>query len=243
MNDEIQTTDLRKTELSLGDAGLVDLAPDLDAVGFASCLNSLLVVLEVNKGSRQLAPVGDAGEEDLGSLVVSFLKRFISGGFDIGNVGSAQEIFKFSELVSAGIAESQRSIDGHLAQSLAGHAEELDQILVLACVSGNLDDLEEVGWILGADVGFDRVGNAKTIELGFGYTRPNCGISAFALGRKGIWTLTLRCVNLLGEVLSAVDADNVVDENTNSVSMLAVLLVDREGLIVHADFNALLGDV
>jgi len=89
MHNKVKTANLCQTELFLGNAGFVDLLPDLDAVGLASALDSGLVVLQVHKRRGKLGPVRDRRIEDLSSLVVAFLVRLVTRLLDVGNVRSA----------------------------------------------------------------------------------------------------------------------------------------------------------
>jgi len=89
MHNEVETTDLCKAELLLGHTSLVDLLPDLDAVGLARALDGTLVVLKVYEGGGELSPVGDGREEDFGSLVVALGVSLVTRLLDVGDVGGA----------------------------------------------------------------------------------------------------------------------------------------------------------
>ena len=152
MDDQVETANLCKAELLLSHTGLVDLLPDLDVVGLAGALDSSLVVLEMNESGGELGPVGDGGEEDLGSLVVALLVGLVTRLLDVGDVGRAEEVLQLGELVGASEAEGKSGVDRGLAESLAGHAEVLDEVFILAGVRRSLDDLEVVRRVLGLDV-------------------------------------------------------------------------------------------
>ncbi|GKT40436.1 uncharacterized protein ColSpa_00617 [Colletotrichum spaethianum] len=199
IDDEVETADLGKTELLLLHAGLVDLLPDLNVVGLTGALDSSLVLLEVDEGGSQLGPVGDAGVEDLGGLVETLL---------------------LAKLVHTGVAESESSVDGGLAQRLPGHAQVLDEILVLASADSGLNDLLVVLGVLSLDVRLDGVANTETVKLGFGHLAPDFGQ-----------------VDLLGVSLGTVDAHNVLNQDVNSGRLVASLLKDLEGLLVETDFD------
>jgi hypothetical protein len=83
VNNQVQTTNLSKSELLFVNTGSVNLLPDLDVVCLAGTLNSSLVVLEMNQGGGKLGPVGDAGEEYLCSLVMSFSISLVTGFLNI----------------------------------------------------------------------------------------------------------------------------------------------------------------
>jgi hypothetical protein len=83
VNNQVQTTNLSKSELLFINTGGVNLLPDLDVICLAGTLNSSLVVLEMNQGGGKLGPVGDAGEEYLCSLVMSFSISLVTGFLNI----------------------------------------------------------------------------------------------------------------------------------------------------------------
>ena len=141
VHNQVQTANLGQTELLLVNAGLVDLLPDLDAVGLAGTLHSSLVVLEVHQGGCKLGPVRDAGEEDLGSLVVSLGIGLVTRCLDVSHIGGTKEVLELGQLVKTGEAERETSVDGRLAQGLASHTQELNELLILAGVGSSLDHL------------------------------------------------------------------------------------------------------
>lgn len=83
IHNQVQTTNLGKSELLLVNTSSIDLLPDLDVVCLTGTFNSSLVILEMNQGGRKLGPVRDAGKEDLCSLVVSFSIRLVTGLLNI----------------------------------------------------------------------------------------------------------------------------------------------------------------
>ena len=56
--------------------------------------------------------------------------------------------------IRLGICIGQLSIDLGFPQSLAGHLEVLDQLIVFARAVGDLDDFSKIGGILSLDIGF-----------------------------------------------------------------------------------------
>ncbi|GJC99267.1 hypothetical protein ColKHC_08093 [Colletotrichum higginsianum] len=218
--DKVKTADLGEAELLLLDASLVDLLPDLNVVGLASTLDGGLVLPEVDEGRSQLGPVGDAGVEDLGSLVETLLVGLVTRLLDVGDVGASEEVLQLAELVHAGIAEGKSSVDGGLTQRLSSHAQVLDKVLVLAGADSRLDNLLVVLGVLGLDVRLDRVADTEAVKLGFCDLAPD-----------------LRQVDLLSESLGAVDTHNVLNEDVDSGGLVASLLIDLEGLLVKTDFD------
>lgn len=78
MDNQVETTDLSKTEFSLVDTGLTDLFPDFGGVGFAGTVDGVLVFAEMNQGRCQSSPVGDTGEEDFSGLVQFLIVTFLT---------------------------------------------------------------------------------------------------------------------------------------------------------------------
>jgi hypothetical protein len=226
VHDEVETTDLGKAELLLRHTGFVDLPPDLDVVRLPGTFNCCLVVLQMDERSRKLGPVGDVGEENLGSLVVALLVGLVTRSLDICNIGGTQEILELGQLVGTSKAEGQGSIDRYLAESLAGHPQVLDQLLILASMSGDLNDFQKVGWVASTDVGLDRVSDTKAVQLRLCNLAPH-----------------LRGIDAFSKVLSTVDAHNVIDEHADGVDRPVVLLVHLKRLVEHADFDALFGNI
>ena len=136
----------------------------LSVSGLPRALHSSLVLLEVNKGSRQPRPVGNAGEQQLGSLVQLVLETLLSNDKYIRNVRDAQEVFHVVEAVGLGVRVGQFGVDLWLAEALAGHLEVANQVFVFVCSSRNLNDLVEVRRILGLDVGIYN-GLSEPVEL------------------------------------------------------------------------------
>jgi len=226
MNNEVETANLSKTELLLGNTGLIDLPPDLHTVGLASTFNSSLIVLEVHKSGSKLGPVGDAGEEDLGRFMEALLISLVSRSLNVCDVGSPQELLELWQLVGASKAEGQGGVNRNFALGLASHPQELDKILVLACVGTNLNDLKEVRCVSSTDVRLNGISHTETVQLSLSDSAPHLG-----------------SVDTICIVLGTVDTDNVINQDVDSVDVLTVLLIDLEGLIVHANLDTLLSDV
>ena len=97
-------------------------------------------------------PVQDAGIEQLCSLIQFILKTLLSHFEYICNVRHVQKILHVVEAVGLHICIRQLSVDLRLTESLAGHLEEADKIVVLASMVRDLNDFREVRWILCLDV-------------------------------------------------------------------------------------------
>ena len=220
INNQVKTANLGKAEFLLANTGSMNLLPDLDVVGLAGTVNSSLVVAKVNQGGGKLGPVGNAAEENLGSLVQALFVSLVTRFFNVGDVGGSQEVLKLGQLVEAGVAEGKSSIDRRLTQRLAGHAEILDEVFVLASVSGSLNDFLVVLGVIGLDVRLNGVGDADTVQLSLGHLAPD-----------------FRNVDLLSISLSTVNADDVLDKNVNGSRLVVSLLVDLEGFLVQTDVD------
>jgi hypothetical protein len=139
---------------------------------------------------------------------------------------SAEEVLELRKLVGTGEAESQSSIDRDLAEGLAGHTEELDQILVFASMCGDLDDFQEVGSVSSTDVRFNGVRDTETIQLCLRNPAPH-----------------FRCVYAVRKFVCFINRHNVIDQNVDSLDVVVMLLEDLESLIKHADLDTLLCNV
>ena len=124
--------------------------------------------------------------------MVAFSVSLVTRLLNIGNVCGAKELFQLGQLVGAGEAERESCVNRGLTESLAGHAEVLDKVLVLAGVSRGLNDFVVVRGILSLDVRLDGVSDTETIKLGLGDLAPD-----------------LRSIDLIGILLSTINGNNL----------------------------------
>ena len=101
------------------------------------------------------------------------------------------------------------------AESLPGHLQIPDELIVLVCACSDLNNFHEVRRTLGLDVRVDRVLDAQAIELSLRQSWPD------------LWP-----VDLLRIVEATVDTDNALDEDIDRVRMLLILLEDGKCLFV-----------
>ena len=124
----------------------------LSVASLARTLDGALVLPKVDERSSETRPVGDAREEDLRSLVEVVLETLLSNLQDIRDVGHTKEVLHVMETISLRVRVRQLGVDLGFTESLASHLEESYEVVMLASAAGDLDDLEEVGWILGLNV-------------------------------------------------------------------------------------------
>jgi hypothetical protein len=118
--------------------------------------------------------------------------------------------------VRLGVRDGEFRVDRRLTKRLARHLEVADEVVVLAGAGSGLDDFAVVRRVLSADVRVDGVLDAKTVELGLTEAAPDGGL-----------------VDLVGVLLSAVNRDNVLDEDVHRLEVEVVLAVERERLLVE----------
>lgn len=148
------------------------------------------------------------------------------------------------EAIGLGIRVGQLGIDLWLAKALAGHLEVTNQIVVLVCPSRDLNDLAEVGGVLGLDIGvYDEllglvaykqvrlvhtngVFNTETVQLGLGQSTPD-----------------LRLVDLVRILHTTIEGDHMFDQDINSLGVLLVLFVDHECFLKQSMLGSDLRDL
>lgn len=107
---------------------------------------------KINEGRGKTCPVGDAGEEKLRCFVKLVLEALLSDAEYVCDVGHGQELLHVVQAVRLRIRIRELRVDLRLAQRLARHLQEANEVVVLAGTVGDVDDLGEVGWIRGLDV-------------------------------------------------------------------------------------------
>lgn len=80
-------------------------------------------------------------------MIQLILEALLSDFQNISYIGHAQEVLHIMETIRLCIGIRELCIDLGLAKGLACHLEETNEIVVLACTVGDLDDLGEVRWV------------------------------------------------------------------------------------------------
>ena len=153
MDNQVQATDLSQTEFLLVNTSSVDLLPNLSIAGLSSSIDRGLILPEVDQGSRQSRPVGNAREQDLGGIVQSILETLLADLKNVRNIGHGQEFLHVVESIGLGISVGQLCVDLGFTSRLPCHLQVSDEIVVLASPVGNFDDLGVVGGVISLDVG------------------------------------------------------------------------------------------
>lgn len=78
MNDDVKSTHLSQTELSVLNTSEANLFPCLGAVGLSGSIDSSLVLSQTDEGDRELGEVGNVVEEDLGGFEHSIVETTVS---------------------------------------------------------------------------------------------------------------------------------------------------------------------
>lgn len=112
-----------------------------------------LVLAQVDERCSQTSPVRDAGEKQLRRLIELILEALLANFQDVSNIGHAEEVFHVMQTVRLGVGIGELSVDLRFADRLASHLKEADEVVMFASVVADLDELSEVGRILGLDVG------------------------------------------------------------------------------------------
>ena len=175
-------------------------------------------------------------------MIQLIFKAFFSDFKNVCDVSHTEEVFHIMESIRLGISISKFCINLWLPQSFASHLQESNKIVMFASMVGNFDNFRIVGRVVCLDIRVlrlksdtilkdglrltDRVFDAQAVELGFSKTTPNFGF-----------------VNFVSIIQTAVDGNDVFDEDINSHSMLVVLLVNRQGFLIQAMFGCDLGDI
>ena len=84
-----------------------------------------LVLLEVDKSGRQPCPVGDASEQQFGSLYNSSSKHLLSDHENVRNIRYAQEVIHIVEAVGLSVSIRQCGINRWLAEGLTRRTRSL----------------------------------------------------------------------------------------------------------------------
>jgi len=101
-----------------------------------------------------LCPVGNAREKKLSNLVQFVFKVLFANFKDISDVGHSKKVLHVVESIRFRIGICKFGIDLGFAQGLTSHLQIPDELIVLAGVVGDFDDLSKVRRILGFDVRF-----------------------------------------------------------------------------------------
>ena len=124
----------------------------LGVASLTRTLDGALVLAEVDERGGETCPVRDACEEQLGSLIELVLETLLSDLQDVCDVCHAKEVLHIVKTVRLRVRVRELGIDLGLADVLPRHLEVANEVVVLACVIRNLDDLGEVRGILGLDI-------------------------------------------------------------------------------------------
>ena len=119
----------------------------LSVTRFPCTLNSGLVLSQVNEGSSESRPVGNAREQELGGLVQFVVETLLTHIQDIGNVRHSQEVLHIVQPVGLGISVSELRINFGFAEGFTSHLKVADKVILLACSIGNLDEFVKVRWV------------------------------------------------------------------------------------------------
>src|SRR2546423_2057090 len=78
MDNQIETTDLSKSEFSLVDTGLIDVFPYFGRVRLTCTVDRILVFAEMDQCRCQPSPVGNTCEEDFSCLIQFLVVTFLA---------------------------------------------------------------------------------------------------------------------------------------------------------------------
>lgn len=185
-----------------------------------------MVLAEVDESSRQSSPVRDRSEEEFRSFVETSFESFLTSGKEVSNIGHSEKLLHVVKTISLGVRDGELSIDRGFSESLASHLEVSNEVVGLSSSRSGFDNLEVVRRIFSLDVRIDGVLDTKSIELSLSESRPND-----------------RLIDLDGVLLSAINRNDVFDEDVHGVKVELVLAEESERFFVKTVFVGDSGDL
>ena len=163
-------------------------------VRLASRVDSLGVLVQLDQGARQLAPVGTRAEQNFGSLVQALVEAPVADAVQLCGVGLGDELLQLRQRVCLCVRVAQLRVNLGLLDLLAHHHQVLDHAVEIVRLVRHVDHREVVGGILSLDIGGNRGGDHVLGQVRLGELGPNLGQ-----------------VNLVGVLLSALEVLQVLE--------------------------------
>lgn len=156
---------------------------------------------------------------------------------DVSIVGSIDELLQLGQAVGLGQSEDQLRLHVGLAGLLAGHLQELDQVLPVSCKQNEQADLSHSQShahsplpCLGVRAGTSAVSCLTTLSCSLSHLHVGGRVVGLDVGVDGLFDQTFlqlglgqltphwRLVAALGELVSSVQVTNVLDQDLQQSS-------------------------